>query len=131
MNLRRIFDLQGLNWWYVIGGMGMNFILSIVLAMLRIRFLNFEQEQTQAMVEQTVLMLGTFVITLLTGWLVGKMAGEKGPTYGIVCSAGSLMVIVPSFGISLITLMLVVISLAGGLNGGLMSARSRKRHYKR
>jgi hypothetical protein len=63
----------------------------------------------------------------LGGYIFGKLAGDgRGLTYGVVGSSGSvvlcLILVLPSGG--LLGIMLAVISIAGGINGGLLCLRN-------
>jgi sugar phosphate permease len=71
---------------------------------------------------------GTFVGTFLVGWFIGKWANDnRGPTYGLISSLGSvaliLFIILPAGGN--LGLMVAIMALAGGLNGGLASLKRR------
>ncbi len=128
MNWRQLFDLKGVNLWLIGAGIGWNVFWTfgaLVLAYISLRDLRVDQDAVQV-----GLMIGGFVGPLLSGWLLGRMAAdERGPTYGIIGSLGSvfilLFILLPTGGV--LGVMVALVAVAGGLCGGLLSQHQRPR----
>jgi len=125
MNLKRLIDVHDLNWWLVLSGIGCNFILMAVVSWGAASVLR--GGEAMAGVSQIILMMGTLLATIFTGFLTGWMAQGNGTTYGLVCSIGNLVIVVFALPPGIFALLLAVVALAGGLNGGLLSEWWHKR----
>ncbi|NLE45092.1 MAG: hypothetical protein GX620_10255 [Chloroflexi bacterium] len=124
MNPKKMIDMNNLNWWLVLAGIGLNLILATAIALLSNTLALRGDDQATAVISQTTFMLGTFLATFFTGFITGRMSNDdNGVTYGLVCSVSVLVVVVIAGGLSVYTLMMVLIALAGGFNGGMMSMR--------
>ncbi len=124
MIFRNIFNLRGINLWHLANSVGWN-ILWTGGSLLIIFYLLGKSPDTY-LILQLVLMLSVFIGSLIAGFLFGKLAADgRGPTYGVFGSLGSiilsLFIVFPSGGI--LGIMLAVIAVAGGINGGLLSMR--------
>jgi hypothetical protein len=124
MNWKSLFKTRGLNWWLIGVSIGWSVIWAFVS--LLVAFLVLRAEPDAAGTTQIGLMLSAFVGSLLSGWFTGWLAADgRGPTYGLVSGLVSAVL----FGIALVPivgilgLLVAVVSLAGGLNGGLLSLR--------
>lgn len=121
MNLKYIFNLRGINGWHLANTLGWNF-LGTSAVLLAIYYL-LEKNPTRIVFFQIFLLIGFFLVPLTGGLLFGRLAGDnRGLTYGVVGSlvsvALSLFLVLPSGGI--LGVMLAIIAVAGGLNGGLL-----------
>lgn len=125
MNFRRLIDTRDLNWWLVLAGIGCNFILMVAVAWGAASTLRGGEAMVGA--SQIILILGTFLATGLTGFLTGWLARGNGATYGLICSAGSLVIVAIALPLDVLALIVAVVALAGGLNGGLLSERWHRR----
>ena len=119
MDWKQIFNVQGLNFWLLASGIGLNVIFTYGTMVFLIALL-----ESNLSLMQAAFILFTFLGTFFTGWLTGKLAHDnRGPSYGVISSLGSVgllfYILIPSGG--LLGIMIIVIALAGGLNGGLMS----------
>jgi len=125
MSLRRLIDPRDLNWWLVLAGIGCSFVLMVGVTWGAASVLR----RGEAMVEvgQVILILGTFLATFLTGFLTGWLGRGNGATYGLICSVGSLVVAAIALPLDILALLVAVVALAGGLNGGLLSERWHRR----
>jgi hypothetical protein len=126
MNWKALFNLRGTNFWWLASGVGLNLSWAIVVLLFVFRVLSAGIDTVENM--QVVLMIGFFLGPLAIGWLVGRWADDgRGPTYGLIGSFGDLplilYVILPSGPLGLLV---AVVALAGGLNGGLLSQRRRR-----
>lgn len=127
MNLKNIFNLRGINGWHLANTLGWNFLGSGLVLMTTLYFL--EKNPTATGFYQVFLLIGIFMVSLTGGLLFGRLAADnRGLTYGVLGSfvsvALSLFLVLPSGGI--LGAMLVIIALAGGLNGGLLSYNKAK-----
>jgi hypothetical protein len=124
MNWKSFFKPQGLNLWLV--GVSFGWSVLWVFVSLLVAFLVLRADADAAGTTQIGLMLSAFLGSLLSGWLIGWLAADgRGPTYGLISGLVSAIL----FGIALVPiggvlgLLVAVVSLAGGLNGGLLSLR--------
>jgi len=124
VNWKDLFNLRGLDLWLV----GVSFGWSVLWAFvsLLVAFLVLRANPDAAGTAQTGLMLSAFLGSLLSGWLLGRRAADgRGLTYGLITG----LITAVLFGIVLIPiggmlgLLVAAVSLAGGLNGGLLSLR--------
>lgn len=128
MDFKDLFNLKGINYWHLANAAGLNLLWTGAILVFTLYFL--EKAPDTAAILQSGLILGIFIGTLGIGWLVGKMAADqRGPTYGVIGSLAStaliIFLILPSGGI--LGLLLIFVALAGGLNGGLLSIKARKK----
>ncbi len=126
MNWKALFNLRGINFWWLASGVGLNLSWAIFVLLFVYRVLSAGIDTVDTM--QLVLMIAFFLGPLLIGWLVGRWADDgRGPTYGLIGSFGGLPLILytilPSGPLGLLV---AVVALAGGLNGGLLSQRRRR-----
>ena len=126
MDWKSLFDLRRLNYWLLASGIGLNMIWTYMTLLITLPLLSGGESAAAGI--QLGLMLSVFVGALLAGWLTGKLADDsRGPTYGLVGSLGSVGLIV--FAIlpaGILGLLAAIITVAGGINGGLLSLRRRK-----
>jgi hypothetical protein len=121
--LVRLLDPRGLKLWMVILGLVLNLALTGL----------FFVAVNQVLIQQggvfdgldTILMLGEFMITLLIGFGITLLANDRrGPTYGVYGAIGSfVMITVIMYQSGLLTLLVGVIALLGGYNGGMIGER--------
>ena len=123
MNWRFLFNLKGLNFWLLASGIGLNLIWTFLILMFTVGALDNDQNARPG--GQVWMMIGIFIGAFLIGWLISKMAADnRGPTYGLIGSLGSVLllifVLLPAGELGLLA---AGAALAGGLNGGLFSQR--------
>ena len=122
MDLKELLNLQGLNYWLLASGFGLNAVLTVMVFILLLQFLENQVGTVGGI--QLMMMVGLFGVNFVTALLVGKMANDlRGPTYGIIGSLSSavitLFVLIPTGGV--FGLLAAVVALAGGFNGGVMT----------
>jgi hypothetical protein len=125
MNWKALFNLRGINFWWLASSIGLNLSWAVVVLLFVFRVLSAGIDTVENM--QLVMMVGFFLGPLVIGWLIGRWADDgQGPTYGLIGSFGSLVLVLyavlPSGPLGLLV---AVVALAGGLNGGLLSQRRR------
>ena len=131
MNLKSLFDFRGTNTWIIALGVAANLLFSLfVLVFASIRVL--EAGEGDAGTIYVVLILVEFIGTLLIGWFCGWLAfDDRGPTYGVFGALGSVAIIMLTLLASgWISIMLSIVALAGGFNGGTLSRYRGKRKTK-
>jgi hypothetical protein len=128
MDLRRQLDPQGLNWWTVVAGMGMNFVLTSFLLLAVASF----AAQGSFRVGGTLLIAGGgFLIPLLTAYLCGRLMDERFLAYGFYPLVGFLVVAVAGIlSTGVFGLLFVGFGVLGAINGVTLAARGamRRRH---
>jgi hypothetical protein len=128
MGWKSLVNLSGLNYWLIASGIGLNLIFTFLAIFLSFYGLRVEPQAVEG--TQLVLMAIIFLSNLLTGWLIGWMADDnRGPAYGLMSSLSSVglivTVILPT---GILGILLAVVALAGGINGGVLSLRRRKQN---
>jgi hypothetical protein len=122
------FSPSGLNWWTVVSGMGMNFLLTSFL------FLGVTTMVAQEMPEATITLAmsaGAFFIPLLTAYVCGRLSDERYLAYGFYPLVGFLILAVPGVLYArLFGLLTLGFGILGALNGTSLAARrgARRRH---
>jgi hypothetical protein len=126
MNWKQLFNLRGTNLWLIAAGVGWNAIWSFVTLFVGYRVLGLTSAVSAV---QLGLMVSAFVGPFLGGWLTGRMAADgRGPTYGVIGSLGSVgLILVTILPTGILGLLVAIVALAGGLNGGLLSGDRRPR----
>jgi hypothetical protein len=118
-------DLRNLNVWLAVSAVGCGVIAMVAVA-LGIPALLGDREPVPGL-GQGLLVLFTFTALLLVAMLTGRIAGENAVTYGLICSAGAAVVIVVAMPFGVVTVLLALVAVAGGLNGGMIIERRNRR----
>jgi hypothetical protein len=129
MNWEEMFNPQGLNWWLIVSGIGLNFVLMTFLMLVVIYA---AQNEFNPNLITIVMSLGGFLIPLLTAYVCGRLGDERFLTYAFYPLIGYLVPVL--FGIlssGVFGLLMVLFGVLGAFNGGTLAARraSRRRHY--
>ena len=129
MNLDRMFNPQGLNWWIVVSGMGMNFV---TMTFLVIGIVYGAENGLNPAVSTLIMSIGGFLIPLLTAYICGRMGEERYLAYSFYPLVGYLMPVL--FGLTsagVFGILMILFGVLGAFNGGTLAARraSRRRHY--
>ena len=126
-----LFSLKGVNWWTLLGGLGLNFIISVIIALTG-TFLS-QHETYGATYEaygQPVVMLAIFLACGVAGFGIAKIADSLPLKHAFLSSLGAAVPMLAAFflGPSVIVLMMAVVAVAGNLNGAMLAA-PRRRSY--
>lgn len=129
MNLNQLMRLKDINYWFLASAIALNVFWSLMLTVV-FSLLFLRGVQGGETLIQVLMIAVSFLGSFLVGWIVGLLAADgRGPIYGIYGSFGSIAVLsvvaVPAAG--LLGLMMIVVALAGGFNGGMLSIRGRRR----
>ena len=131
MNWNRLFDTQDLNWWTIVSGIGLNFVLTSFLFLGATPLVSADAPEA---VFVTVICLGAFAITLLTAYVCGRLADERFLTYAFYPLIGFLILTVPGVLASGVFGLLVIgMGILGAFNGANLAARrafKRRQRYR-
>ena len=124
-----IFNMKAINWWTLLGGLGLNFMLSLMVA-LGGSYLA-QHPQYAAPYEaygQPVIMLVIFVLCGLSGFAVAKIADNVPLKHALWASMGAFVPMVGAFflGPNIFVLMMAIVAVAGNLNGAMLAAPKRR-----
>lgn len=119
---------NNLNLWIAVAALGLGVIAMVAVAVGLPAVLG--QGEVMIGVGQVLLLLMSFVIVFLAAVLTGRIARENGVTYGLICSAGAVIVIVFAMPLGILTVLLALTTIAGGLNGGMMVERANRRRRR-
>ena len=129
--LKGMFNFTGVNWWTLVGGIGLNFAISMFSSLAGAYFA--VNESTALFYEEwgmLLMIIAIFAACGLSGYMIYKMADDVPLKHSFLSSLGAAA---PFLAIAVVTLnpiilMLAIVAVAGNLNGGMM-AMSRSRHY--
>lgn len=129
MNWEEMLNPHGLNWWLVVSGIGLNFVL---MTFLMLGVIYAAQNEFNPNLITIVMSLGGFLIPLLTAYVCGRLGDERFLTYAFYPLIGYLVPVL--FGIlssGVFGLLMVLFGVLGAFNGGTLAARraGRRRHY--
>ena len=126
MNLKRVMNTEGLNWWTVVSGIGLNFVFTAFLFLTMTAF----SEQGLAPWLYTVTMcVGAFLIPLITAYVCGRLADERYLTYALYPLVGFLILTVPGILFAgVFGALITAFGVLGAFNGAnLVARRAMKR----
>jgi hypothetical protein len=126
-----LFNFRGINWWTLVGGLGLNFVISTFTSLFGAYLAT--NESTSAMYGQFgILLMGVllFIACGLAGFVIAKIADDVPIKHALWSSLGA---VVPFLAVAVLSLnpMLFVfggLAAAGNLNGGMMG--TPKPHYR-
>ncbi len=131
MDFKRLMNTKGLGMWLLASAIGLNLIFQIVLLFV----INLGIAATGAAgggdVLQVLVLLASLIGPFVIGWIISGMAGDgRGPTYGVYGSFGAAVPLVFAFFYTraIIIALMIVVVLAGGLNGGIFGEYMRHRN---
>ena len=122
--LGSLLNFQGINWWTLLGGMGLNFVITMFSSLLG-AYLS-ANEATATFYQQAgppLMVLAIFVACGVAGFITGKISDDVPVKHAFLSSIGAvspfLFVAVMSF--NPMPVMLALVAAAGNLNGGMLS----------
>ena len=128
MNLKSLFDIRGANYWILSLGVAANLLWSFfVLIFAFVQLL--EAGDGDVGMAYVGLLLGEFIGPFAIGWFCGWLAfDDRGATYGLVGALGSVfMIFLTLLASGWIAILMSIVALAGGFNGGTLSRYRGKR----
>ncbi|MGI6376757.1 MAG: hypothetical protein ACOX3S_12250 [Anaerolineae bacterium] len=124
-----MFNTKGINWWTLLGGLGLNFVLSLMVA-LGGSYLAQHAEFGAAYEAygQPIIMLVIFVLCGLSGFTIAKIADNVPLKHALWASMGAFVPMVGAFvlGPNIFLLMMAIVAVAGNLNGAMLAAPKRR-----
>ncbi|MHB1295136.1 MAG: hypothetical protein ACYC4R_09075 [Anaerolineae bacterium] len=128
--LKSLFSFDGVNWWVLVGGLGFNFIISLLTS--GIGAFLATGETSSALYQaygMPVMMLAIFLSAGLAGFVIAKIATEYPLKHAVLSSLGSA---VPFLAVAILSvqpllLLVAIISVLGAFNGGVLA--QRRQHY--
>jgi hypothetical protein len=131
MDIKRLMNTKGLSMWLLASAIGLNLIFQIVLLFV----INLGVIATSATaggdVLQVLVLLASLIGPFVIAWIITGMAGDgRGPTYGVYGSFGAGVPLVFAFMYTraILLVLMIVVVLAGGLNGGIFGEYMRHRN---
>ena len=129
---RDLLNFRNINWWTLLAGMGLNFVITLFGSLAGAYFAT--NEATSDAYQQhgaLLMMLAVFIACGLAGFVIAKIADDVPVKHALLSSLGAfvpfLVIAVMTF--TPILLMLAVMAGAGNLNGGMLAVRRRHYHY--
>lgn len=128
--LRDLLNFRGVNWWTLLGGIGLNFVISTFLGLFGTYLAaNDATAELYARFGAPLMVLAIFGLAVGAGWVVGKIADDEPVKHALLSSLGA---IAPLFFAAVMTfnpmlLMMAAIAAAGNLNGGMLAMPRRRR----
>jgi hypothetical protein len=130
MGFRDMLNFNGVNWWTLLGGLGLNFIITIITSLAGAYLAT--NEGTAAAYAQfgpAAVVLVVFLCCVGAGFIVAKLADDLPVKHAFLSSLGAVapyvFVAVTSF--NPMPLMMAAVAVAGNLNGGML-ARPKPRY---
>lgn len=130
MSLKDMFNLRGINWWMLLGGVGLNLFISLMSALVGTYLA--VNDTTAAFYEtygQPLMMLAVFILCGGAGFLISRLSDDVPLKHALFSSMGAFVpffvIGVMSFNIMLI--LVAIVAVAGALNGGMLGLP--RRHY--
>jgi hypothetical protein len=124
----KVFDIQGLNWWVIASGIGMNFVLTLALLLATTVFVTAE---TNEIVSALSVSVGAFLIPFLTAYVCARVADERYLTYAFYPLIGFLVLAVPGiFYAGMFGLLVIGFGILGAINGATLVARRKIRRRR-
>jgi hypothetical protein len=126
---KNLFNLEKINWWILLGGIALNLTIVLTVGLLNAYVANHEATaETYRQIGGPILLLVIFLACGLAGYLVGKMADDEPVKYAFLSSLGAAVpMAVGALLFNLAQLLLAIVAVLGGLNGGVLSL-PRHRH---
>ena len=122
MHWKSLFNLRGTNTWIVALSIAANLLWSFFVMIGGFIYL-LERGERDAGQAYIILMVAMFIGPLLIGWFCGWLAfDDRGATYGVVGALGSVLItLLTLLASGWVAILLSIVALAGGFNGGTLS----------
>lgn len=121
---RDLCNFRGINWWTLLGGLGFNFVITMLLSLAGSYFaLNEGTAELYATLGPLLMMLAIFLFCGLSGFITGKIADDVPLKHAFISSLGAVVPLVASavLGFNAMPLMMAVVAVAGNFNGGMLA----------
>lgn len=128
---RDLFNFQGINWWTLLGGLGLNFVITTISSLSGAYLAS--NEATADFYQRfgaPLMVLIIFVACGLAGYITGKIADDVPLKHAVISSLGAIVpfLVGAVLLLSPVQFMLAAVAAAGAMNGGMLSVpRPRRR----
>ena len=129
MDFKRLMNTKGISFWLLASAIGLNLIFQVVLLFVT-SGIETSNVSSAADYLQVFVLLASLIGPFVIAWIIAGMAGDgRGPTYGVYGSFGAAVPLVFAFlsARAILILLMIVMVLAGGLNGGIFAEYMRHR----
>ncbi|NLG49776.1 MAG: hypothetical protein GX552_06670 [Chloroflexi bacterium] len=125
--LKHLFSFRDVNWWVLLAGLGLSFVSVTALA----TFGTYLSETSPEFYQQwgmVLMVLGVFLLCLLTGFITGKTAGDLQLRHAFLSSMGAAvpLLLVGVLTLNPMLLLMVAVAVAGAMNGGSLAVPKRR-----
>lgn len=130
MDFKRLMNTKGLGMWLLASAIGLNLIYQVGLLFVINVGIQATGTTSGGDMLQVIVLLACLFGPFVIAWIISGMAGDgRGPTYGVYGSFGAAIPLLFAFLYTrtILVLLMVVIVLAGGLNGGIFGEYMRHR----
>jgi len=129
-SFRDLLNFEGINWWTLLGGIGLNFVVTAMTSIFG-AYLG-TNEPTAAFYERfgaPLMVIVVFAACVGAGWIIAKIADDVPTKHALLSSLGAIVpfVFVGAMTFNPLMLMMAVVAAAGSLNGGMLGV-PRRRH---
>ncbi|MHB0857956.1 MAG: hypothetical protein ACYC5M_10340 [Anaerolineae bacterium] len=128
--LKNLLNFQGVNWWVLVGGMGFNFIITLLTSLAGAYLATAESSAGfYAAYGAPIMLLAVFLLTGLAGYVIGKISDDMPLKHAVLSSLGSFVPFLAAAVLLFQPMMLLMaaISVLGAFNGGVL-AQGRPRY---
>jgi hypothetical protein len=124
-----LFNFRGINWWTLLGGLGLNFVFTLFTAGGGAYLAS--QESTAGFYQELgapIMVLVIFLGCGLAGYIVGKIADDVPLKHAVWSSMGAVLPFVATAVLTFnpMQLMLGAVAAAGAFNGGMLASPRRR-----
>jgi MFS family permease len=127
--LRHLFSFEGVNWWTLLGGLGLNFVLTL-FASLGGAYLSTNPPTADfyARFGAPLMIIVVFLLCGVAGFITGKISDEYQVKHAFLASLGAAVPFLIGAVLLLnpMQMMLAAIAVAGNMNGGMLSVPKPK-----
>ncbi len=128
MSFKDLFNLRGINWWMLVGGVGLNLCISLMTALVG-TYLSVNEKTADFYMRygSVLMMLVVFILCGLAGFLISHLSDDVPLKHAFLSSLGAFVpffiIGVMSFNIMLI--LVAIVAVAGAFNGGILGLPKR------
>jgi hypothetical protein len=122
--LRNLLTFDRVNWWVLLGGLGLNFIISIFSSLVG-AYLAVAEDTASFYVQYgpPLMLLAVFLACGVAGWIVAKISYEVPIRHAFLSSLGASVpyLFFGVIGFNPWLLILAVVAIAGNMNGAMLA----------
>ena len=128
-----LLNFRGINWWTLLGGMGFNFLVATLSALVGAYLgANEGTAELYAQFGSALLILIIFLGCLLAGFITGKIADDVPLKHAFLSSLGAFvpLVFAGTMTFNPLLLMTAAVAVAGNFNGGILAQPASQRRRR-